>query len=130
MRASKLIFSTLKQIAEVQETRSRGTTTARIYPLRAVEHAEDNPPYLIYNDSISNDPELTLEEFTGHENVRIQIDVYAKGYTACEELAIKVMWALDALPDTEYIGNQSMPNPDNTLSRRTVEFYMWQSYCD
>ena len=129
MRASTTIFQTLKVIPDIQDT-TTGTITARLYPLKAREQAKSVAPYLIYNDSISSNPESTLEGFTGHENVRIQIDVYAQGYTAAQLLAEKVMWALDALPDSDYISNQSMPNPDNNLDRRVVEFYLWQTFCD
>lgn len=126
MRASKIIFNTLKDIAAIKNING----TSRLYPLKAIEQADSTASYLIYSDGISNEPELTLDGFTGVENLRIQIDVYANGYSACEKLADTVMWALNALPDSEYISNVSMDNPDNTLSRRVVEFYLWHTFCD
>lgn len=115
--SAELIFSTLATLVD-----------DRVYTLIAPEGQALLPPYIIYDDSISNNPLHTLEGYTGHERVRVQIDVYDESFDNCIELSKKVIWAMED-KQAEYISQTQFYDFDVKLFRRSLDFWLWRTSC-
>ena len=91
MHASETIYSTLAPLF-----------AERVYPIAINEHASQITPYAIYNIITSN-PLSTLDGYTGHDWVRVQIDIYHSDYDELIALTKEVISALDNHTST-YLG--------------------------
>ena len=100
-------------------------TTGRIYPFAVRENEDNTVPYVIYQ-TISNQPENTLDGPTGHEWVRMQIDVYHNDLYKCILLANKVINRIsEKIPQSVYGGKTEMY--EDGLYRVLIEYEFWQT---
>lgn len=98
---------------------------SEIYPLFAPEPPdgqERKTPYIVWQ-VISSQPENTYDGITGHEWVRVQIDVYDKSYDNCVQLSHNVVSALDRhIKPSVYDGTQQLYDKDAKLFRQSIDF--------
>lgn len=116
MTASERMYSLLAHLV-------RG----RCYPMFVPEGEKLPPPYIVYS-IISNLPDNTLDGITGHEWVRVQIDVYTSDYDSTLELAAKVVRKLDTIQPSIYGGTTYLH--DDGLWRGLIEYEFWQTLPD
>ena len=99
----------------------------RIYPLIVPEHAPNEPPYIVYQ-VISSQSQNTLDGPTGHEWVRVQIDIYHDSYDDGVQLSHDVVKTLnDSLQLKIYDGTQQMYENDSKLFRQSIDIEFWQT---
>lgn len=111
MHASETIYSTLAPLFD-----------ERVYPIVISEHENIKPPYAIYNIITSN-PLSTLDGYTGHDWVRVQIDIYDSDYDELIALTKQAIIALDNHTST-YLGTTY--HKDGELYRSISEYHLWQ----
>lgn len=109
MHASETLYQRLSPLFE-----------GRIYPIVAGEHADSTPPYGVYH-IIASEPLNTLDGYTGHDFVRVQIDSYHSDYDALVQLVGDINVALHPF---YYLGTTY--HNDGTLYRAIVEYQLWQ----
>ena len=99
----------------------------RIYPLIVPEHAPNTPPYIVYQ-VISSQSQNTIDGPTGHEWVRVQIDIYHDSYDDGVQLSHDVVKTLnDSLQLKIYDGTQQMYEKDSKLFRQSIDIEFWQT---
>ena len=99
----------------------------RIYPMIATESADQTRPYIIWQ-IISSQPEVTDDGVTGHEWVRVQIDVYHDDYDECTDLAHKVIGSIsDNIHPSEYENSQQSYETESKLFRQSLDVEFWQT---
>lgn len=116
MTASERIYSLLSDLV-----------AGRCYPLFVPESENKPPPYVVYS-IISNTPDNVLDGITGHEWVRVQIDVYTKNYDDAIALSAKVVQILDAIKPSIYGGTTYLY--DDGLYRGLIGYEFWQTLPD
>lgn len=116
MTASERIYSLLADLVG-----------GRCYPLFVPEGEINDPPYIVYS-IISNLPDNTLDGITGHEWVRVQIDVYTKDYDDTIGLSADVVKRLDSITPSIYGGTTYLY--DDGLYRGLIEYEFWQTLPD
>lgn len=113
MTASERIYSLLADLV-----------AGRCYPLFVPESEKQPPPYIVYS-IISNTPDNTLDGITGHEWVRVQVDVYTADYDETIVLSAKVVRQLNTITPSNYGGTTYLY--DDGLYRGLIEYEFWQS---
>lgn len=113
MTASERIYSLLADLVD-----------GRCYPLFVPETEKSPPPYIVYS-IISNTPDNVLDGITGHEWVRVQIDVYTKNYDDTIALSAQVVRQLNTIQPSEYGGTTY--HHDDGLWRGLIEYEFWQT---
>ncbi|OPH36502.1 DUF3168 domain-containing protein [Moraxella lacunata] len=113
MTASQQIYALLSELV-----------AGRCYPLFVPESQTDPPPYIVYN-IVSNQPDNTLDGITGHEWVRVQIDVYTKKYDETIKLSAQAVRQLDSITPSIYGGTTYLY--DDGLYRGLIEYEFWQT---
>lgn len=115
-------------IAGVQLVQTLGSlVNARIYPMIIREHDDATAPYIIYQ-TISSVSEITNDGITGHEWVRVQIDVYHDDAYQCTLLANKVINAInDQIQHSIYGGQQQMYDAASDLFRQSIDYEFSQT---
>ncbi|PLT21283.1 tail completion protein gp17 [Psychrobacter sp. MES7-P7E] len=99
----------------------------RIYPMIATESADQTRPYIIWQ-IISSIPEVTDDGVTGHEWVRVQIDIYHDDYDECTDLAHKVIGSIsDNIHPSEYENSQQSYETESKLFRQSLDVEFWQT---
>lgn len=99
----------------------------QIYPMVVPDSAIKKTPYIVYQ-VISAQPQNTLSGTTGHEWVRVQIDVYHKSYDAAVQLAHDVVHAIDSNVQLSiYDGTQQLYEHDEQLFRQSIDYEFWQT---
>lgn len=99
----------------------------RFYPDVATEQDDSTPPYIVYQH-ISSQPENTLDGYTGHEWVHMQIDVYHNDKYKCALLANRVIEQINTnIKHSIYGGQTSTRDPDTGLYRAIIEYEFWQT---
>lgn len=115
-------------IAGVQLVQTLGSlVNARIYPMIIREHDDTTAPYIIYQ-TISSVTEITNDGITGHEWVRMQIDVYHDDAYQCTLLANKIINAInDQIQPSIYDGQEQMYDTASDLFRQSIDYEFWQT---
>lgn len=99
----------------------------RVYADVATEHDDSTLPYITYTD-VSTVPENTLDGYTGHEWVRMQIDVWHDDKYQGILLANKVINAINSnIHPSIYGGKTGMYDADSKLYRQLIEYEFWQT---
>ena len=100
---------------------------ARIYPVIATEDDDSTSPYIVYQ-VISSQPEITNDGITGHEWVRVQIDVYHDDAYQCTLLANKVINTInEQIQPSIYDGQQQMYDAERDLYRQSIDYEFFQT---
>lgn len=115
MNASEKIYSLLS-----------GLVDGRVYPLFVPESAPTADSYIVYQ-IINTTPDNTLDGVTGHEWVRVQIDVYHDDYDEMLSLSARAIGRLDGISPSNYLGVQHQF--DAGQYRAIIEYEFWQTYC-
>lgn len=97
----------------------------RVYPDEVGESDNQTTPYIVYQD-ISNIPEITMEGVTGHEWVRMQIDVYHHDKYAGVLLANKAIQLINDNSISAIYGGK-VSSKDGALYRQMIEYEFWQT---
>lgn len=113
MTASERIYNLLADLVD-----------RRCYPLFVPEIEKSPPPYIVYS-IISNLPDNVLDGITGHEWVRVQIDVYTADYDDTIALSAKVVQTLNTIKPSIYGGATYLY--DDGLYRSLIEYEFWQT---
>lgn len=99
----------------------------RIYPVVIREQDDSATPYLIYQ-IISSQPEITNDGITGHEWVRVQIDVYHEDVYQCTLLANNVINTInEQIKHSIYNGQQQMYDSPSDLYRQSIDYEFSQT---
>lgn len=99
----------------------------RVYPMLATEDDDSTAPYIIYQ-AISSQPEITNDGITGHEWVRIQIDVYHSDPHKASLLANKVINIInDQIKPSIYDGQQQLHDHEKNLYRQSIDYEFFQT---
>lgn len=115
MTASERIYSLLSSLV-----------SGRCYPLFVPESEKSPPPYIVYN-IVSNLPDNALDGITGHEWVRVQIDVYTADYDETLALSAQVVKTLDTIQPSIYGGTTYLHDDEAMLYRGLIEYEFWQT---
>ena len=103
------------------------TKLPRVYPIIIKETDDNTPPYILYQ-TISSQPEITNDGITGHEWVRMQIDVYHEDAYQATLLANKVINAInDQIQHSIYGGQQQMYDAASDLYRQSIDYEFSQT---
>ena len=98
----------------------------RIWPLVA---AETNPatPYIVYTP-ISSQRLQTLAGYAGHNQVAMQIDIWADDVETTSRMAETVIQLLEARTDISARVQQDRDDHDSTtnLVRKSLDFLIWE----
>lgn len=98
----------------------------RMFPMRRWEGADSANPYIIYS-KVSSIPDSTMDGFSGHEYVRVQIDIYHEDYDELDALAIQVIDAINTgIPLSEFLNRQHLID-DSGLYRQSMDWQLWTS---
>ena len=110
-------------IAGVQLVQTLGPLVSnRIYPLVIREGNNATVPYIIYQ-VISSQPEITNDGITGHEWVRVQIDVYHEDVYQCTLLANNVINTInEQIQNSIDNGQQQMYDSPSDLYRQSIDY--------
>lgn len=99
----------------------------RIYPLIITEQDDNTAPYIIYQ-IISSVPEITADGITGHEWIRVQIDVYHNDIYSCTLLANNVISLInDQIKPSIYGGQTQTYDSASSLYRQSIDYEFWQT---
>ena len=99
----------------------------RIFP--APRQAQDSQavPYITYQ-SISSVPVNTLDGYTGHDRVRVQIDAHATTLTDAETLISRVKHALNNAAGSPQLDTvQTNRDPETRLWRASLDVFISES---
>lgn len=104
----------------------------RVGPHPLPEGFEKSVTYITYQ-GISNENLSTLKGWTGHSQVRVQVNVYNHEEIQCQKEAIRVIWAMDE----QRLVSSSIADQvdggfdvDTQLYCQQIDFYIWQSACN
>lgn len=121
--ANNLLFANKTHHAD--KTRYALKPTSRIYPLMVRDKDDKTTPYVVYQ-TISNQPENTLDGPTGHEWVRMQIDLYHNDLYEGILLANKIIQRInEQIPHSIYGGKDELIEDD--LYRISIDYEFWQT---
>jgi hypothetical protein len=113
MRASYIVFNALKHLAD-----------GRVFISPRPESADQTVPYITHQ-MISRVPINTLDGYTQHDRVRVQIDVYAQTYSDAELLMHRVKMSINNASGAPIIdAEQSAYEYDAKLHRVTVDVFL------
>lgn len=99
----------------------------RVYPMIATEHDDSTAPYIIYQ-AVSSQPEITNDGITGHEWIRMQIDVYHNDPYQATLLANKVINAINTqIKPSVYGGQQQLHDSASGLYRQSIDYEFFQT---
>lgn len=101
-----------------------GLASGRVYPIVMPE--KGTVPAIVYQ-RISSTPENTLDGGATIDQIRIQVDTYAKTYAEAKNLASQVRTALESSSAKATLQTDvDFFEPDVKLYRVTQDFYCWQ----
>lgn len=98
----------------------------RVWPFVAPE-TNPGPPYITYTP-ISSQRLQALEGYTGHNQVSMQIDIWADDVETTTRLAETVISLLEARTDISARVQQDRDDHDSTtnLVRKSLDFLIWE----
>ena len=103
----------------------------RVGPSPLPEGFDKSLTYITY-ESISSMPLMTVKNWTGHDQVRIQVNVMNHDNIECERAAIIVKRAMDSqsVVKCEFLGESYAGlDVETQLWQIQIDFYVWQSAC-
>lgn len=104
-----------------------GLVDNRVYPKYITEHQDSTLPYIIYQ-TISNVPDDSMDGVSGHEWVRVQIDVYHDNYDDGINLANDAVEILNNNIKPMVYGGMTEPDePDQSIYRQSFDIEFWQT---
>ncbi|EHU2604700.1 hypothetical protein [Acinetobacter baumannii] len=121
MLVSEIIYEVLK-----------GPFNDNVGPHPLPEGFDRSTTYITYQ-GISNIPLNTVKGWTGHDRLRIQINVYTHEKLQGEKDAIAVKWAMD---QQKYSNCEIADQRDGGFDEETqlwvqeIDFYLWQNACN
>ena len=99
----------------------------RVYPMIVPEGSIKDTPYIVWQ-VVSSVPDNTIDGATGHEWIRLQIDVYDKSYDNAVQLSNDVLAVINSnIQTTDYFGTQQMYDADAKLFRQSIDIGLWQT---
>lgn len=104
----------------------------RVGPHPMPKEFDKSITYLTYQ-GVSNIPLNTIKTWTGHDQVRMQVNIYNHDNIQCEKDANQVKWALCAQKQLscELIGQSDAGlDEDTQLYCQQIDFYIWQTACN
>lgn len=103
----------------------QGLASGRVYPLQAPEKV--TYPCIVYF-RINSTPINTIDGGSTIDLVRIQVDTYAKTYSACKVLAESVRSSLEGSAVKATLQtDQDIFEPDLSVFRVSQDYYVWQT---
>ena len=87
--------------------------------------------YITY-EGITSMPLMTVKNWTGHDQVRIQVNVMDHDNIECEKSAIRVKRAMDSqsVVSCEILGERYAGlDVETQLWQIQIDFYIWQKDC-
>lgn len=120
MLASELIYSVLGPLFN-----------DRVGPAPLPEDFDKSATYITY-EVITSIPLMTTKNWTGHDQVRIQVNVMNHDNIQCEKEVIKVKRAMDAqsIVNCELLGERYAGlDVETQLWQIQIDFYVWQTAC-
>lgn len=99
----------------------------RIFPAPRSDADDQTVPYITYQ-TISNVPVNTLDGYTGHDRVRVQIDVHTNTLSDAELLMHRVKHALnnaDGSPQLDAMDTSR--DPETRLWRASLDVFLSES---
>ena len=121
MLASELIYQVLSPLF-----------ADRVAPHPIPEKFDKALTYITYQ-SISNVSLVMLDGWTGHDQVRMQVNIYSSDNIQCEKDAVQVKWAMD---QQRLAGCELLDQSDGGFDAETqlycqqIDFYIWQNACN
>ncbi|ELW82067.1 hypothetical protein ACINWC743_1574 [Acinetobacter sp. WC-743] len=103
----------------------------RVGPSPLPEGFDKSETYITY-EGISSMPLMTVKNWTGHDHVRIQVNVMNHDNIECEKAAIKVKREMDSqsIIKCEFLGERYAGlDVETQLWQIQIDFYMWQITC-
>lgn len=121
MLASEIVYESLKTDFE-----------DRVGPHPLAEPFElRDKPYVTYQ-KISSESLDDDGNWTGHDSVRMQVNVFHQDSIVCERSAIDVRWIMTEVQNycaCECVGSRSDYDPETQIYYEQIDFLMWQSVC-
>ena len=116
MLASEIVYMTLED-----------EFSGAVYPAPRDDSITSVVPYVAYQN-ISLMPENTIDGFTGHSFVRMQINVYDYDSINVEKLAFKIVKLMQnqALATCEFISISDSSRDATKLYGKMIDFYISQ----
>lgn len=121
MLVSEIIYAVLK-----------GPFNDRVGPHPLPEGFDKSATYITYQ-GVTNIPLNTVQGWTGHDRVRIQINVYNHEKLQAEKDANAVKWAMDQQKFSNCeIAEQRDGGFDEEAQvwGQEIDFYLWQNACN
>mgnify|MGYP006921298104 CR=1 FL=1 len=101
-----------------------GLASGRVYPLVIPE--KGTVPAIVYS-RIASTPENTLEGGATIDQIRFQVDTYAKTYAEAKTLANSVRGVMESASFKGTLQtDQDLFEPDVKLYRVTQDYYVWK----
>ena len=99
-----------------------------VFPAPRPEQAEKGIPYVTFQE-ISESPLNTVEAYTGHDLVRMQINVYAFDSYIVKTLGKEIAHLMTEQNQLscEFLGARSDYDEETKLRSRQLDFYIFQS---
>ena len=118
-------MTTIRANAAVTEA-LKPLVSGRVWPFVAPE-INSATPYIIYTP-ISSQRLQTLDGYAGHNQVSMQIDIWADDIETITRLAETVIQQLEALTDISARVQQDRDDHDSTtnLVRKSMDFLIWE----
>ena len=106
-------------------------TDGRVVPHPMPENMAKTLPYITYQ-KISGSALQTLDEYTGEDRVRVQVNVYHSTVIDVEQLGIAVKKALVNQPHSavEISGERSEHDTETNTDSVQIDFMIWQNGCN
>lgn len=99
----------------------------RVYPMIVPEGSIKDTPYIVWQ-VVSSVPDNTIDGATGHEWIRLQIDVYDKSYDNAVQLSNDVLGVINSnIQTTDYYGTQQLYDTEAKLFRQSIDIGLWQT---
>lgn len=116
MLASEVIYISLKDLFNGQ-----------VWPDPKPESQKSVLPYMTYL-KVSGVAENTIEGYTGHDLVRMQLNIYTSSALVGEKLASQVKYIMSEqhLAACEYLGDHSDYDEPTNLHYQQLDFYIFQ----
>ena len=103
----------------------------RVGPSPLPEGFDKSKTYITY-EGITSDPLMTVKNWTGHDQVRIQVNVMNHDNIQCEKEAITVKRAMDdqSVVSCDFLGERYAGlDVETQLWQIQIDFYIWQTAC-
>lgn len=120
MLAAEIIYQTLS-------TEFNG----RVAPVPMPEKFDLQSGVYVTYQKISTMPLDDDANWMGHDQVRMQINVFHNDIIECEHCAAQVRWLMcgQKLGACECVGSRSDFDPETQLYYEQIDFLIWQSVC-